>query len=138
MATTSLNQKITHDKALATTIYFHTCKFTGKLFVSPNRRPTYSPEGLLLKKEYDEAIKTGRKQVCKVYFYLCPITGQWFTTRKASSRYSPESKAITKQKELAYARQHRQHPQVKEYEQQRRQRPERIAYRREWERNRTR
>ena len=135
MNKTSLTQKFTQTYP-ASTLYWHTCKFTGKLFCSSNRRATYSPDGLTLKREQDQAIKAAAKNACKVYFYLCLITNRWFTTRKAGSRYSPESKAITHQSGLAYAKQYRQREEVKEREKLRDKQPERMKYRREWDRTR--
>ena len=131
-----LAAKFTHNKELASTIYYHRCKFTRKLFVSSNRRATYSPDGLRLKQEQDRELKAAAKRVCKVYFYLCPITSQWFTTQKAGSRFAPESKAITHAKTLDYARQHRQEPNVKERERVRMQTPERKEYKRQWDQRR--
>ena len=136
MATTSLSQKFTQTYP-ATTLYWHTCQFTGERFCSPSRRVSYSPAGLKLKREHDEAIKAAAKHVCKVYFYLCPITSRWFTTRIPSSRYSPESKEITHQAGLDYAKQHRQRPETKERERLRNSKPERLKYRREWLQNKT-
>ncbi|GAB4042068.1 hypothetical protein [Spirosoma jeollabukense] len=118
----------------ATTLYWHTCKFTGKRFVSPSRRVTYSAEGMKLKKEQDRLIKEAAKLICKVYFYLCPITDQWFTTRIAGSRFSPASKAITYQSTIDYAREHRKNPEVRERERIRSQ--ARKDYRKQWHQRR--
>lgn len=119
-----------------TTIYWHRCKFTGKLFASPVRRLTYSPEGERLKKEQDKVIYAARKVSSRVYFYCCPETKQWFTTRIPNDRYSEEGKRIMKERRTNYLAEYHQREDVKQRERNRNASDHKQGYLKQWhERN---
>lgn len=131
MTMTNLQQKFTQTYP-ASTIYWHTCKFTGESFCSQSRRETYSPKGWILKAEHKAAIDEAKKHVCKVYFYQCPETGVWFTTRNVGSRWSEEGKKIVRERQRLVSKEYRQTEVGKEKDRARMQRQDRVEYAKEY------